>query len=436
MSVALAYLIRFMFNICDGFIINAFGIIFFEEKIRIKKVLLSVFFLASAIFFTNEFTRIHSDILFIVTFSLLEIILLILGLKISLNKSFINLSIIIGIYLLTAMITEALIFLIFKMLNFSVQEDSMTFLIWANIILYLIEFVILFVMKLIKSRKKFINITDNKNYLFIAVFVLFTCFLLFMNFSILYLGIDINNKFSSQITLMVIFLIYFLLNVVLGLNFIKFQARKQELEQQKFYNDTMETLIINLRAAKHGFDNTLASISGFINMEDWDKLKDFFSEIEVRQNSLSSMNISMYSKIKSAGAAGVIISKYEYMKSAGINGKLFIDEPVIEINMKISEFCEVLGIMLDNAIEAAIETKERCIRLDITKQDNVLTFHLENSCNNKPDLVKIFEKGWSTKGENRGLGLWIAKSITKKYKNVLFNTFINDNKFVQELIIS
>ncbi|MEQ8156757.1 MAG: GHKL domain-containing protein, partial [Clostridiaceae bacterium] len=349
---------------------------------------------------------------------------------------FIKLSIPFGIYLLTVTISDVIIILIFRMLNISMQENSMKCLIIANTIIDFIAFIVLFLMKLIKSRLKYINKFDNKNYLFISVFVLFTCFLLGMNICILYLGINVNNNFAAEAALMVIFLIYFLLNVLLGMNFIKFQARKQELEQQKFYNDTMETLITNLRAAKHGFDNTLASISGFISMEDWDKLKDFFSEIEVRQNSLSSMNISMYSKIKSAGAAGVIISKFEYMKSAGINGKLFIDEPVIEINMKISEFCEVLGIMLDNAIEATIETKERCIRLDIIKQDNVLTFHLENSCNNKPDLVKIFEKGWSTKGENRGLGLWIAKNITKKYKNVLFNTFINDNKFVQELIIS
>jgi two-component system sensor histidine kinase AgrC len=48
----------------------------------------------------------------------------------------------------------------------------------------------------------------------------------------------------------------------------------------------------------------------------------------------------------------------------------------------------------------------------------------------------MFEKGFSTKGENRGVGLNNVKDIlANRYKNVILNTSIEDEMFKQELWI-
>ena len=50
-------------------------------------------------------------------------------------------------------------------------------------------------------------------------------------------------------------------------------------------------------------------------------------------------------------------------------------------------------------------------------------------------MDKIYDKGYSTKGENRGLGLYNLKSIVDKNPNMNLNTFINEGMFTQDLYI-
>jgi len=75
-------------------------------------------------------------------------------------------------------------------------------------------------------------------------------------------------------------------------------------------------------------------------------------------DNLTSLNI------KSAGILGLIMAKYEYAKKMGVDFRVITEGEIDEVKMKISEFCEVLGILLDNAIEAAkdsVEKKLKCL---------------------------------------------------------------------------
>jgi two-component system sensor histidine kinase AgrC len=65
-----------------------------------------------------------------------------------------------------------------------------------------------------------------------------------------------------------------------------------------------------------------------------------------------------------------------------------------------------------------------------------ISFTIENTVKEMPDINKIFQKSYSTKGDNRGMGLWIIKNIIRKNKNIILNTYCKDNKFIQELIVS
>jgi len=106
--------------------------------------------------------------------------------------------------------------------------------------------------------------------------------------------------------------------------------------------------------------------------------------------------------------------------------------------MKIYEFTRILGILLDNAIEATSECKDKIINVYIRNDFNIKRqlLIIENTYNNKNvDIERIFEKGYSTKDKNTGLGLWEVRQILKKNSNLnLFTS--NDNKlFKQQLEI-
>lgn len=99
---------------------------------------------------------------------------------------------------------------------------------------------------------------------------------------------------------------------------------------------------------------------------------------------------------------------------------------------------EFYGILMDNAIEAAMECEQKIInviiRRDFKAARQVLI--IENTYKDKSvDTEKIYEKGFSSKPYNTGLGLWEVRQILKKHNNLNLYTTKNDVFFIQQLEI-
>lgn len=66
------------------------------------------------------------------------------------------------------------------------------------------------------------------------------------------------------------------------------------------------------------------------------------------------------------------------------------------------------------------------------KKSNIIV--IINSCpEDTPPIYKLFEKGFSTKGENRGLGLNNMREIIGSYDNVCLDTLIENGEFIQNI---
>lgn len=111
-----------------------------------------------------------------------------------------------------------------------------------------------------------------------------------------------------------------------------------------------------------------------------------------------------------------------------------------EVNINTYELCRILGILLDNAIEAAKQCGEKVINVRFLKdyKANRKLIIVENSYNRKNiDIDRIFEKGCTTKSdENKehGLGLWTVRNILEHSNNLnLFTT--TEDLFCQQLEI-
>ena len=96
------------------------------------------------------------------------------------------------------------------------------------------------------------------------------------------------------------------------------------------------------------------------------------------------------------------------------------------------------GILMDNAIEAANECEEKIINVYIRKDHkaNRQVLVIENTYKDKEvDTEKIYEKGFSSKPHNTGLGLWEVRQILKKHNNLNLFTSKDDKLFKQQLEI-
>lgn len=95
----------------------------------------------------------------------------------------------------------------------------------------------------------------------------------------------------------------------------------------------------------------------------------------------------------------------------------------------------IMGVYLDNAIQAAEKSSKQEISLEIFKENKEIVIILANSYSGKIDLEKIDEYGYTTKGKNHGVGLHIVKKIIEKEN--IFSQVRNvlDDYYIQELRI-
>jgi two-component system sensor histidine kinase AgrC len=212
---------------------------------------------------------------------------------------------------------------------------------------------------------------------------------------------------------------------------------EKELEFQKNHNATLQSLVDSLRTFKHDYNNTLATLYGYVQLNDIKSLKRMFKEILEESKEISTLDKLNPNLIKDPNIYGLVTLKYQTCLNKNVGMEIDVFGELENVNIKIFDLTRILGIFLDNAIEAAAGSKERKIHLEIKENKENIIIKISNTYSDKAiSIEKIYEKGVSSKGKNRGLGLYKVKEIVKKYKNVKLNTITEKDWFIQELIIS
>lgn len=136
------------------------------------------------------------------------------------------------------------------------------------------------------------------------------------------------------------------------------------------------------------------------------------------------------------GIYNLLTSKYHEAEAKDIKVNMTFLLDLNTLKMKIYEFARILGILLDNAIEASSECDEKIINITFRNdsKNNRQLITIENTYQNKDiDTEKIFEKGISEKENHTGLGLWEVRKIIKKNNNANLFTSKTDKFFLQQL---
>ena len=319
----------------------------------------------------------------------------------------------------------------------------------SNILIYRVPYVltnyltIFLVAKYIKFIK--LNLTSldglskNQKKLLITNLI-FTCICFGFQFYLLIFYSSVLPSFA--IILSLVFLItYSIVSIYSVTKTINLETAKVNLEQSELHNKTLELLYNNMRAFKHDFFNILTAFGGYIYAKDMDGITKYYDKVLDEcniNNNLSTLNPEI---INNAAVYNILASKYYKADELGIkiDLKVFID--LNQLKMDIYDFSRILGILLDNSIEAASQCEEKIIKIEIRdfKQRKCQIFTIENTYLDKNiNINQLFEKGYTSKTEdkeNHGIGLWQVSKMIKKHNNVLLDTSKNNNFFKQELAI-
>lgn len=129
------------------------------------------------------------------------------------------------------------------------------------------------------------------------------------------------------------------------------------------------------------------------------------------------------------------MSKLAAMQEKGVECRLEVLYPVVAVDMDIWDFVRCLGILIDNAMEAALESEQPWVDIVLLAQDGRIFLRVSNSYTNRIDPGKMWNDGWSTKGADRGVGLSSYQHILESHPNACHCTSWEDGVFVQELTV-
>lgn len=322
-------------------------------------------------------------------------------------------------------------------------DNVMTFPIYRilfTLSIYLCIYILYRIIRYFKFNIKLENMTRKNKVLFVintllGILAIGTQF---------YLIVFYSDKMPIYITITSILslLAYFVISFYSLLSTDKLDTTTRDLEEAQLYNKTLTILHDSIRGFKHDFHNIVQSIGGYADRGDLEGLRVYYRQLLQdcgRTNNLTALNPEV---INNPAIYNVLATKYHKADEIGvqINLGIFINLNEIEKHMKIYEFTRILGILLDNAIEAAAECENKIIHVSFRKEQNRrrLLVIIDNTYKNKDiNVDKIYEKDFSTKSKetNSGLGLWEVRQILKKNNNLNLFTTKSEEFFSQQFEI-
>lgn len=218
-------------------------------------------------------------------------------------------------------------------------------------------------------------------------------------------------------------------------------AKEEQYQQLKRYIHEIEELYLQIRGFRHDFGNILASLGESINTGDIEEIRETYQDILVKANldlSHSNYNIAELSNISNTAIKSLLSSKVMQAEDKGLHVNLEIKTLIASFVIETLDYVRVISLLIDNAIEAAELSKEKKVEIAIFSDDMKVVTIISNSVEDDKivSIEKMFNSDFSTKGMNRGLGLYNVKIILGKYTNAILNTQVDHHKVSQTLILN
>ena len=254
-------------------------------------------------------------------------------------------------------------------------------------------------------------------------------------------GYALNSPMGVIIALvLILFALVYLIFCIVYLD-IRKEKRKDEIELEnlKYYIHEIEKQSTDIRRFKHDYQNILLSLEMYIKNREIEKLESFFySKIKKISTVIDEYEAQLQNidKIKSSELKSVLINKIQAAQRRHIDIQFEARDEIEEINLDIVTLIRMVGILLDNAIEAVEGIEGGRIRICMTKVAEDTLLFVSNTCNPETiDLSFIHEEGYSTKEKGLGLGLSNLKQFSEKNSNLFLKTEIDDHQFIQTITI-
>lgn len=199
---------------------------------------------------------------------------------------------------------------------------------------------------------------------------------------------------------------------------------KDRTEYTKLMEDLsgVKFMVESMRANNHDFINKLHVILGLIQMGDTAKASEYITNITSIQQKVVH---NIVKNIEDPSVAALLIGKYARASELNIrftleNGSRLIRNDII---LPSADLVTIIGNLLDNAMDSMNEkdSPPKELTIGIFTSPHAMIINVDDTGMGISDknIDRIYKNGFSTKGENRGTGLYIVHSLAEKYSGTV-----------------
>ena len=291
------------------------------------------------------------------------------------------------------------------------------------------------------EQKKFISIIkvnkyNNKSNIIITTLILTIIVLLFVRIPM--------NQWKFNIEFIVT------MAILIGFSAVGFLMLKQKADIEKTtskyqklvdYSDITNNLLEDYRVASHEQKNQLLVIRSLLDDNSSQELVDYVDGLLDKKVGFKYEWIGDLNHLSLSGLKGLINYKLIEAHTLDININISISKDVNNSNLNSlsttqkDELYSIMGVYLDNAIQAAKESNKKEVSLEIYKENEKIVIVIANTYNGKIEMEKLDNYGYTTKGKNHGVGLHLVKKIIEN--EVIYSQLrsLFEDYYVQKLII-
>lgn len=356
------------------------------------------------------------------------------------NQSLVKCIISVFLFAIFFIISELIYSLIYSILienSFDILTNNINGILVTNISIIIVCY---FLINRKKSKiliQKIIIWYRKKNILNLLIIILLFILSWFVLFSqIMYNKLSYDN--------LIVYSVFLVSSIIFIINLFKENSEKSYISAE--YNNLVEyvkkyeNMIDQKSKEQHEYRNQLIIIRDKISKTNKKAIEyiDNILNIPIENNSEWLRKIK---SIPSGGLKGLYFYKIEEMLANDINLYINVSDKLKDKNIwtccekNMYDITLIIGVYIDNAIQAAKISKEKYIVLDIDYDNKSIVFSFSNTYSGTIDLNKLDDIKYTTKGIGHGYGLVIVKETLEKNDSLNQYREINGKYYVQKLVV-
>ena len=220
----------------------------------------------------------------------------------------------------------------------------------------------------------------------------------------------------------------------------KLRHKDEMIRNIQEYAAAVEDMASEMRRFRHDHVNMNLTLFDYIKNNNITEISKYFDsympEFEEASKAMDSY-LDTLKGIKTSEVKSLLSAKLMHAHHLGINIHIEVSEDIEIVGISnLIDLCRIIGIYTDNAIDACRNVKGAKLQVMVSNkdEDNSIVFVFKNTCTSQPDIARLDQKGYSTKGGS-GLGLYTASKLIERSDTLFPHTVVEGGYFIQELTV-